>query len=395
MAGWGLIQLTVNLVLLIDYAARYLPFWGNSLINGRFWGGAYQANIASIITGGLLWAFHWFRMAKGDVDSTLRQVYIYLLAIVVSAVAGLSALIMGLYRSLVWAMGAAGESGAYFEFLGWVIPTLVVTTAVWVYHQAVAREESAQVQERRLSSKRIHLYIMSFIGLGTLTAGLIILFGTILNLIINGLNPAIAVQTGWWQKQLSLCLALLIVAVPLWWYYWNQIIRLSSGGITEWRAVSRRIYLYVIIGASIITLAADLVNIVYQFLSGLLAGHFGLAILQKSRWSIQSLLAALPLLLYHWQIARQDQRRGAESSVERKSVSALVDSQSRDLISRLEKQMGLKIRVLEYSGTVMEPSSLSDDDLLKLSSEISSIASRNVMLVILEGKLSVLPYEVK
>jgi hypothetical protein len=334
-------------------------------------------------------------MSKGDADSTLRQVYIYLLAIVVSSVAGLSALIMGLYRSLVWAMGAAGGSGAYFEFLGWVIPTLVATTAVWVYHQSVAREESAQVQERRLSSKRIHLYIMSFISLGTLTAGLIILFGTILNLIINGLNPAIAMQAGWWQKQLSLCLALLIVAVPLWWYYWNQIIRLSAGGITEWRAVSRRIYLYVIIGAAIITLAADLVNIVYQFLSGLMAGNFGLAVLQKSRWSIQSLLVALPLLLYHWQIARQDQRRGAESSAERKFVSALIDSQSRDVISRLEKQLGLKIQVLEYSGTVMEPFNLSEEELVKLSSEISALGSRNVMLVILEGKLSVLPYQVK
>jgi len=396
-SGCGLILLTIGLVQLVDSSARYLPFWGNILINGNFWAGPFQENVSAILPGGLLWAFHWFRMSKGDADSSLRQVYIYLLAIVVSSVVGLTALIMGLYRILVWAMGAAGDvSGGYFQFLGWVIPTLIVSAAVWVYHQSVAREESAQVQERRLSSKRVHYYIMSFIGLGTLTAGLIILFGTILDLITNSLNPSIALQSGWWQKQLSLFLSLLIVAVPLWWYYWNQIIKLSaSGGISEWRARSRRIYLYVIIGASIITLAADLVNIVYQFLSGLMAGNFGLAVLQKSKWSIQSLIVALPWLLYHWQIARHDQRRGAETATGYRAVSALIDSQSQELIGRLEKQLGTKIRVLEYSGTPTETPIFSNEDLVKLAAEIQSSPTQKVMLVIRNGKLEVLPYQEK
>jgi hypothetical protein len=396
-AGYGLILLTFGLIQMVNSLARYLPFWGNILVTGNFWAGPFQENVGAILPGGLLWAFHWFRMSKGDVDSSLRQVYIYLLCIVVSSVVGLTALIMGLYRVLVWAMGATGDvSGVYFQFLGWVIPTLIVSAAVWVYHQSVAREESAQVQERRLSSKRVHYYIMSFIGLGTLTAGLIILFGTILDLITNSLNPAIALQSGWWQKQLSLFLSLLIVAVPLWWYYWNQIIKLSaSGGITEWRARSRRIYLYVIIGASIITLAADLVNIVYQFLSGLMAGNFGLAVLQKSKWSIQSLIVALPWLLYHWQIARQDQRRGAETTTDHKAVSALIDSQSQELIGRLEKQLGTKIKVLEYSDAATSTPIVSNEDLVKIAAEIQSSATQKVMLWIRNGKLEVLPYQEK
>jgi hypothetical protein len=397
VSGWGLILLSLGLVQMVDSSIRYLPFWGNSLINGSLWSGAFQDNIVSGILGGSLWAFHWLYMSRGDVDSTLRQVYIYLLAISVSSVAGLTALVIAIYRTLAWAMGTSGNtSNGYFQFLGWVIPTLVVTAAVWFYHQSVAKEESAQVHERRLSSKRIHLYIMSFIGLGALTSGLIILLGTILDLIINGINPAIAMQTGWWQKQLSLCLGLLIVAVPLWIYYWNQVIKLSNtGGITEWRAKSRRIYLYVIIGAAIITLAADMVNIVFQFLSGILAGNFGLGVLQKSKWSIQSLLVAAPILIYHWQIARQDQRRGAESTGGQKGVTVLIDSSSRDLIGRLEKRLGTKIRVLETTLPSKGPTQFTDEEIDQVTLEIGSSPTPQVMLVVYEGKVLVLPYQPK
>jgi hypothetical protein len=397
VSGWGLVLLSLGLVQLVDSSTRYLPLWGNSLINGSLWSGTFQDNIISVIIGGGLWAFHWLHMSRGDVDSTLRQVYIYLLAISVSSVAGLTTLVIALYKTLDWAMGGSGNtSSGYFQFLGWVIPTLLVTGAIWFYHQSVAKEETAQVHERRLSSKRIHLYIMSFIGLGTLTSGLIILLGTILDLIINSINPAIAVQTGWWQKQLSLSLGLLIVAVPLWIFYWNQVVKLSNtGGITEWKAKSRRIYLYVIIGASIITLAADMVNIVYRFLSATLAGDFGLGVLQKSKWSIQSLLVAAPILIYHWQIARQDQRRGAESTGGVKTVTALIDSASHDLVGRFEKQLGIKIRVLEYTTTSIETATLSDEEIARVAFEIGSSPTPQVMLVIRDGKVLVLPYQPK
>jgi hypothetical protein len=380
---------------MVNIAVRNLPVWGNLLVQSGAWGGPLQSCIIAIVLGGLMWGFHWFRMAKGDIDSSLRQVYIYLLAIVVSAVSGLTALVVGLYQILVWIMGAAGTSAGYFQFLGWVIPTLIVTTAVWAYHQSVAREESASVQERRLSSKRIHLYIMSFLSLGTLTAGLIILVGTVLNLIINSLEPAIIMGPGWWQKQLSLSLALLVVAVPLWWYYWKQITSLvAANGAAEGQARSRRIYLYVIIGASIITLAADLVNIVYQFLGGTLTGHFDIHILQQSRLSIQSLFAAIPLLIYHWQIARQDQRRGAESADNRKIVTILSDSPNSNLAEQLSQQ-DLKVRVLEYSGAPGIPWVFTDANIQNIKTQVEAAAGQKVMLVVHEGQYWIMPFKDK
>ncbi len=397
ISGYGLVLLTTSLVQLVDAAFKYLPFWGNSLVQGSFWSGTFQNNIIAIILGGLLWVFHWFQMSRTDVDSNLRQVYIYLLAIVVSSIIGLTALTMGLYQTLIWMLGVAGStSGVYFQFLGWVIPTIIVTAAVWTYHQTVAREESAQVIERLLSSKRIHLYIMSFIGLATLTSGLIILFGTILNLIINSLNPAVAMESNWWQKQLSLSLSLLVVGAPLWLYYWNQVISLSSkGGVSEGRAKSRRIYLYVIIGASIIALAAVLVNIVYQILSGVLNTNFDLSVLEKSRWSIQALLVAVPLLIYHWQIARDDLQQGSEEVAEQKIVTALIDKSAMEIIRKIEQQLEIKIRIMEYTGSTDDTPILSTEDMLALNNKIQTSQTQTVMLIIHKKEILVLPYQIK
>jgi hypothetical protein len=383
-------------VQLVNNLSLNLPFWGDSLIGSIIWSEPVRENISAVLFGFLLWAFHWFRMSKGDTDSTLRQVYIYLLAIVVSSITGLVALTIGLYQTLNWLIGGVNPTGTYFQFLGWVIPTLITTLAIWVYHQSIAREEASQLQERILSSKRIHLYIMSFISLGTLTSGLLVLIGTLLDLVINSLNPAIVLQAGWWQRQLSLALSLLIVAIPLWLSYWNQIIKISvTGGIVEWRARSRRIYLYVIIGVSIIALAATLVNIVYQFLSGILTGNLNVGVLQSSKWSIQTLLVAIPLLVYHWQIARKDQRRGAEVAAVHKTVTALIDIKSRYVIEQLEKKLGTRIHVLESTTAPIGSRTFSDDDLNTAITEIQSSPTQQVMVMIFEDKILVLPYQEK
>jgi len=392
VSGWSLILVCVSLVQFINGLVRCLPWWGDIFVGEAAWTGVLAANLPALILGSAWWAWHWFR-SGGDVDSTLRQVYLYLLTIVGSAIAGLTALVIGLYRTLVWATGAAEINSRYFQFSGWVLPLLLVMAAVWVYHQAVVREEAEQVRERRLTARRIHFYIMSFIGLGAATYGLFALLGTLLNLILNLISPAVAMESGWWQRQLSLCLALLIAGVPLWLYYWNQILKMAAaGGLAEWRAFSRRAYLYLIIAASIIAVAAGLVFFIYQHLGGLLAGRWGIEVWQKARWSIQTVVVVLPLLFYHWRIARQDQRRGAESVAGRKIVSALINPQSREIIAALEKQMGITIRILESTSPDMQVAPLNEEEITGLSNGILAETAPRILLVAVDGKLKVMGY---
>jgi hypothetical protein len=238
---------------------------------------------------------------------------------------------------------------------------------------------------------------MSFLGLGTMVTGLILLIGVLLDLLGNAISPPVVVSPGWWQNHLSLCLALLFVGTPLWLYYWGKVLRrAATGRISEWRARSRRIFLYFVVGASIIALAASLVNIVYQILNGALQGSSGVSVLHNAKWSLQALVVAAPLLWYHWQILRLDQHRGAEAAAVQKSVAILAGGQVGDLAPRLEEKLGYRIRVLNRVGQPGgEPIFLSDDELAGLVTEIQQAPSDRVILLALGGKISVLPYQEK
>ncbi|MBN1189109.1 MAG: hypothetical protein JXA46_05090 [Dehalococcoidales bacterium] len=392
-SGWGLVQTVVGIIQVVHAGSISLLVRGPSLVSATVWSGDMQNSISWILLGGLFWAFHWFKMSRGDFDSVLRQVYIYLLAITGSSITGIVALVMALFYIFVWVLGAADSGGSYFQFLGWAIPTVVAAAAVWSYHQAMAWEEAVHQKERRLSSRRVHLYIMSFLGLGAMVAGLVLLLGIPLQLAVNSIQPPLAVEPGWWQKQVSLFLALLITAFPLWWIYWKQVIRLADRrGVEEWRARSRRTYLYVIIGASIIALAADLVNIFYQILSAGLSGGYNAGVLRSTSWSIQSLVVAVPLLVYHWKIARDDQRRGAEKIAGHKAVTVLAGREAKLVVSRLEEGLGYKISVLQSDGPETDPPVLTEGDLKGLVEKIESASSARVMVVISEGRIAVIPY---
>lgn len=398
LAAFGLVWLAQGIVELINIAVINLPVWGNMLVAGQFWNDAARMRIAWILLGGITWYFHWFRMAHRDFDSTLRQVYFYLLAISGGAIAALVAATILLFRFFIWVFGGTPISvSPHFQFLGWAIPTILVGVAIWGYHRRLAHEEAETAPEQRLTAQRIYYYLMSFIGLGTSVTGLSLLFGVLIDLIINASSTPLAVTAGWWKNQLGLCLALLIVGMPLWFYYWNGILkRVSTGGISEWRATSRRIFLYVIVGVAIVALVADMVNIVYQILSGVLNNNFGADVLRNAKWSLQTLIVMTVLLWYHWQILRADQRRGAEVIVTHKNVTLILNNRASNMTSLLESKLGFKIRVLYQAGVQAEPPvELPEEEINKAVNEIQTAPSNKIMLVALGGKLTVLPYQDK
>jgi len=398
LSGWGLVSLSVNLVGLVNTAVLHLPVWGEAIVSGSFWSSSAQGNISWILLGGAVWGFHWFRMARGDADSTLRQVYLYLLTISGGAIAGLVALTTSLSGVFRLALGSLSTPIiTHFQFLGWAVSTMLITAAIWVYHQRVTHEEATQVQ-KRLSARRVHSYLMSFLGLGTLIAGLIILLGILLELPIHtaGVAPTV-VTAGWWRDQLSICLALVVVATPIWLYYWNRVLQMAAaGGVAERRARSRRIFLYIVLGAAVLALAASLINIIYQLLNGVLQGTFGVEVLRHSKWSLQIIIVAVPVLMYHWRIMRQDQRLGAEVAAVRKTVTVLVSDRAAELVPQVEEKLGYKVHTLRYLGQMPEDFPvLSEEEINRLVSDIQAASSTKVMLIAAEGRIMVLPYREK
>jgi hypothetical protein len=396
LSGWGLVSLSFNLVRLVNAAVLNLPIWGTTIIHSGFWNSSVQNNISWILLGGSAWAFHWFRMARGDFESTLRQVYLHLLAILGGSIAGLAALTTFLFKLFRFALGTLSTpADTYFQFLGWTVPTMLVAAGVWLFHERVTQEEALQAKEQ-VSARRINFYLMAFLGLGTLIGGVIILLGILLEVPIHAADKPILTTSDWWRDQLGVCLALVVVAIPIWLYFWNKVLKMVAEGINERKARSRRIFLYIVVGAAVVTLAADLVNVVYQLLNSVLQGSFGISVLRHTKWSLQTLVVAIPVLMYHWRILRQDQRLGAESGAIRKTVTILISNQAANLVSQIEEKLGYKIHTLYHISETSEAlPAISDVEVSRLVGDIQTTPGTKVMLILSGGKIIVLPYREK
>ena len=187
--GLSILAVSVGSVLHQALGAAYDGLFepGATLAGGRtVWGDAARTSVASAVVGGALWWWHWLRQARGDVESVLRQVYLYLFAVLGGAIAVVSALSVVLYRALQWVIGEpeAAAAGDHFRFLAATLGTLVVGGAVWVYHWAVSQEEAGAGIGGPGGARRVYNYLVAALGLGTLAGGLVILFATFLTLIL-------------------------------------------------------------------------------------------------------------------------------------------------------------------------------------------------------------------
>ena len=395
LSGFGLVWLASGTIVFVTVAAESLPFWKDSFIGSSFWNDAIITAITQIVLGGATWYFHWFRMAKADVESALRQVYFYLLAITGGAVLTLVAATLFFYKTFYWFFGAANVSaGEHFQFLCWTVPSILVGIAIWLYHRSLAQEEAGKAEEKRESARRVYIYLVNFLGLGTSVAGVVMLFGILLSFIINALSTSLTPAPGWWRDQLAISLALLLVGLPLLLYYWNIALkRAHIEALVEWRSLARRIFLYTAIGIAIIALTAGLVNIVYQLISGVLDSTSSVNILRNSRWSLQAILAAAPVLIYFWQVLKSDQRRGSETVLAQKEVTLLAFDPGRNLSQALQKQLGYKIRLLQLeAGPYETVPRLTEEGIALLSMDIQSSLGDKLMVVVTGDKTQILPY---
>ncbi|MDD5039312.1 MAG: DUF5671 domain-containing protein, partial [Dehalococcoidales bacterium] len=114
LSGFGLLWFTMALVEFISASILSLPTWSGTLVSAGFWNISTQGAVTRIICGGVVWYFHWFRMAKDDIDSVLRQVYFYLLTISGSAITALVAATVTLQRIITWALGGVTASSSSY-----------------------------------------------------------------------------------------------------------------------------------------------------------------------------------------------------------------------------------------------------------------------------------------
>ncbi|MBI4336909.1 MAG: hypothetical protein HY683_03665 [Chloroflexi bacterium] len=380
--------LSLLLVRTYDLMAGTPVLTGNAL-----WSDPTRSALATLLVGGAWWAFHWLAQGWGDIESTLRQVYLYLFAFLGGAVTVLAVTAVMLYAVLRWALGAPGLPGAtqHFRTLPQFLPALLVALALLLYHWQVVGTESGRLAGRLPGARRSFNYIMAFLGLGTLVTGVAILLGVLIGLAVRPAGQSLTAAEAW-RTLLALALTLLVVGTPLWLGYWTRAQRYArEGGLGERGSLPRRIFIYGVLLALVLAVLGSLSAVLSFLLRDLLAGQLSLRFLRDGAWLLGTALTAGALLPYHWQVLREDQQAGAEAAPGRKAVTLAVGEGADELVTKLEEALGGRIRVLRLL-TVAAPPALTPEELDGLARQVREAPADRVLLVAVDGAVRVYGY---
>ena len=395
-SGYSLVLLVVGLgiVLAILLSGIYNAIFPSAALDTTSpWGDQMRNGISMVVIGGLWWGFHWLYAARGDRESVLRQVYLYLFAVLGGIVTVLSMVGRLIYETLRFILGGVDASASsHFEFLVFTLPPLLLGAALGIYHWRVVQEEGTGMPTRLLGAGRAYRYVLAGLGLASLSGGMITLVYVLLGFLVD-VSAAVFLGGDWWQDPLSAALAMLVVGMPVWYYYWSTAQSIALQGGPEERAIlPRRLFLYVVLGAAMLGILGNLSFLLFQLINGIIQGTLSMDVLQEARWSIGVVITAGVFLGYYWSILREDQGVGAEAAPRRKEVMVLAGGRASALIPQIEEALGARPRVLHNLASDEGPPSLSQEQLQELADQVAAAPGTKVLLVVSEGTVKVYPY---
>lgn len=278
---WTLYGLGLTLIGL-NHLLRFILTFG-SLNPGqsvqRYW--AINGTLITLVAVPV-WVAAWSSLQKalpesGERSSLLRLALLYLLAlggaVTVLASAGL---ILNQLLRFVFAGGTA-----LAELLDRVAAPLSLAISfglVWSYYGHRLRHSLAQVADlpRREGMRRVYLYILSALGLGTTFVGLALLLKFVIDRLTDRLSGSLGL-TGSTQLQLAAALATLLSALPVWLSSWSplqeQALTPGTDGDHARRSILRKVYLYLALFAGVVGGMASAIALLYSLLNAALAGQ--------------------------------------------------------------------------------------------------------------------------
>jgi Domain of unknown function (DUF5671) len=271
--------------------------------------------VAVTVTGLSIWLFHrsWVErgnIADDDRQSTLRAVYTFGI-IAISSLATLFSAGETLYWCLARLVGVTNPSAmaaSASSALAGPIATVIIFGSGWAYFRHdLQRDESRLTAARRDEVEWLYRYLVALMALGTFVFGAELLLWNLFDEINAG--NLIAPPT-YFRDHISLGVTMLAVGLPIWLLFWRP--RPES---KERLSLSRRLYLFAALLASMLTGLVAAVWLVTLLLNVVLAGGSLLPI--DIGHALSLVLMAALVALYHGKTFRRDMAfRSAISLVE-------------------------------------------------------------------------------
>ena len=423
LVGVVMLSLGIGRILYFILLEGYDALTAVPLLTGEsgLWRPALREMLAVAIVGAGTWALHWLYIARRDYDSALRQVYLYIFAVLGGVMTTLTALGIIIHEFLTWLFGTYGADtvAQHFEFLPGSVALLSVGVALWAYHWYRVRHEAGMSADATLSARRAYTYILTAIGTGALAVAIFMLVGAALNLILAQFADVV-VGGDRWKRPLVNIITLAILGAPVWGYYWRDIqSRVDADSDGEILATSRRIFLFAALGVGVLALLGSVSALLFLFLRDLLDVALSLNTLEDMTIPVATIAAAAAFLPYYWAVYRQDQDAAPEIALEdatvrpepieghaasasgepdepqspRKHVTLLVPADADALVRQIQDALGYDIEVLRWADADAATPALTDEDCAELAQSIVDTAGRYVLLIPYGDVLRVLSHD--
>jgi hypothetical protein len=277
------------------------------------------------------WSRSWLTRSDGldpESASVLRKVYLYLVlggAVAATTWAAGFTLHQLLRVLLVPERGGLGST-EMIRGVGPALAAVLVFGITWAYHARALRWELSLTREapRQSNIRWFYSYLVAAIGLVAVAIGIA---GTIATLLDLAIQPMAARPLGWWQDQLSVFATLAVVGLPVWLAYWLPLQREAAEPAAR-RSIVRRIFLFLVFGATVLTLLFSGVFALYQVVRLGLGEAWTSGQTTGTLSALSALCVAALLLVYHLGLLRTE--TGARQAPSAITYTLSVTARSRD-----------------------------------------------------------------
>ncbi len=267
--------------------------------------------IALLVVGVPIWYYSWRILQDvlpdpAERESYLRLGILYLLTLG-SVIVVLTAGGTLIYMILMQVFTGSKDFAEFMQAIGGPISIAVPFAVIWAYYgkwlnQQFAFDEDAP---RRAGKQRLYSYILSLLGLAATFFAVASLF----SVVIGQATSRAYISSGGFASPLARALASLAVGLPLWLLTWRpmQAEALAEGSVGDHarRSLIRKIYLYLVLFASVIGGMVSGGILIFTLINAALGGDtsdFTKSVLN----SLQILILFVVLLLYHLSALRKD-----------------------------------------------------------------------------------------
>ncbi len=319
-AAIGLTLLVVGTANLLQTGLDAVFGW-HVVLGTLHWPMATWTSLVAI--GLLVWALHWGEslrlvasadaVAERERRASLR--WLYLGFVVFASLVGLLVAAAAFLQTVLrWVLGVAGGTGidvlhALLDAVAWAVPTAVV---LWYHRSAMQREAELLAGHPRVGPDwatgvtRTLRYLAAFAGLAFTVFGVGALVGFLLRLLVVAVTGE---TVGAWREELAFVLAVALVSGGAWLWFWREILVYTAREpAREAAALSRRVYLYGALGASVLVLLGSAGVVLYQVVAWLLGVMPGVSALLSAAPALGFALVALAVLTFHLRVLLQDAR---------------------------------------------------------------------------------------